>query len=196
MDKDYFLFDFQFIIKKLKEKHKENEEFNKMIEGINDNSIIENMDFYKDYLSRFDVEQLFKGFCLTAIEETDATKDDLLLLFRLIAGSFSSSYDILYDKTSNSVDFSITVESGEQSITKSIAELFSFQIQKLFEIYVDEMINLCITYFEEDELEEFETERRMRLVDFDVKIQQVRKQVQNQQDSKKILSDLDELLNS
>lgn len=57
MDKKYEMFDFQSIITQLKEKHDGEEKFKKFIEGLNDNSTIEDMPFYKDYLSKFEVER-------------------------------------------------------------------------------------------------------------------------------------------
>ena len=123
MDKKYEMFDFQSIITQLKEKHDGEEKFKKFIEGLNDNSTIEDMPFYKDYLSKFEVERAFDDFNLTDVEDVLLSKDDLFMLFRLIVASFSSSYDILYDKQSKTIDLSISVKSSEQFITKKISEL-------------------------------------------------------------------------
>ena len=192
MNKEYTLFDFQGIIAELKEKHNENAKFDRLLEGFNEDSVVEDMPFYEEYLSKFDVEQAFDGYQLVAEAEDLASRDDLYLLFRLIVASLSSSYDILYDKPSNSIDFSVTVTSGEQTITKRVAELWSFQIVRMFEIYLDELVEFSIGDFNPAEIEGLDTERKMRLMVFEKKVRQIR----NLQDSDEVLSDLDDLLNS
>lgn len=192
MDKQYELFNFQGIIAELKENHDGEENWEKFIEGMDEDSVIEDMPFYKDYLSKFDVERPFDGYNLAALEEEKLSKDDLFLLFRLIISSFSSSYEILYDKESNSIDFAISVKAGEQTITKTISELWAFQIIRMFEIYVNEQINLSIEDYDPDEMEEFEDQRKLRLMVFEKNLRRLR----DQKDSGEILSDLDDLLNS
>lgn len=204
MDKKYTLFDYQIIIAALKEKHNEeknskkdenivdDEIFEELMDSIDEDSIIEDSPFYQDYLSLFDTEQAFADYNLDAEEETMATKDDLFLLFKLIAASISSSYNILYDKSSNSIDFSITVKIGEQSITRSVSELFSYQIESLFLNYIGEQVNLYVCNKDPDYTQEIETEQKMRLMIFEKKM----RQLQDLQDTQGILSDLDDLLNS
>lgn len=193
MDKKYELFNFFDIIEGLKEKHNGEETFEKFIEDFDENSTIEDMPFYKHYVSKFDVERAFEGFNLSATEMEILSKDDLFLLFRLILASFSSSYDILYDKQSHSIDLSISVTHGERSVTKTISELWSFQIIRLFEIYVNEQLDLgFIEDDDQEEAEQLKEERKKRLMVFEKKM----RQVHNQQESDRILEDLDELLNS
>lgn len=193
MDKKYELFNFFDIIEGLKEKHNGEETFEKFIEDFDENSTIEDMPFYKHYVSKFDVERAFEGFNLSATEMEILSKDDLFLLFRLILASFSSSYDILYDKQSHSIDLSISVTHGERSVTKTVSELWSFQIIRLFEIYVNEQIDLGFVEDDyQEEAEQLKEERKKRLMVFEKKM----RQVHNQQESDRILEDLDELLNS
>lgn len=192
MDKKYEMFDFQSIITQLKEKHDGEEKFKKFIEGLNDNSTIEDMPFYKDYLSKFEVERAFDDFNLTDVEDVLLSKDDLFMLFRLIVASFSSSYDILYDKQSKTIDLSISVKSSEQFITKKISELWSFQIMKMFDIYVNEQIELSIEDYDPEELEEFKDQRKIRLMIFEKKV----RQIHDLQGTDETLAELDDLLNS
>lgn len=192
MDKKYEMFDFQSIITQLKEKHDGEEKFKKFIEGLNDNSTIEDMPFYKDYLSKFEVERAFDDFNLTDVEDVLLSKDDLFMLFRLIVASFSSSYDILYDKQSKTIDLSISVKSSEQFITKKISELWSFQIMKMFDIYVNEQIELSIEDYDPEELEEFKDQRKIRLMIFEKKV----RQIHDLQGTDETLAKLDDLLNS
>lgn len=192
MDKKYEMFDFQSIITQLKEKHDGEEKFKKFIEGLNDNSTIEDMPFYKEYLSKFEVERAFDDFNLTDVEDVLLSKDDLFMLFRLIVASFSSSYDILYDKQSKTIDLSISVKSSEQFITKKISELWSFQIMKMFDIYVNEQIELSIEDYDPEELEEFKDQRKIRLMIFEKKV----RQIHDLQGTDETLAKLDDLLNS
>ena len=192
MDKDYEMFNFQNIIADLKEKHDGEEKFEKFIEGFDENSVIEDMPFYKDYVSKFDVERAFDGFNLTAVENELLTKDDMFLLSRLILASFSSSYDILYDKQSNSIDFSVSVTSGEQSITKKISEIWSFQIMRLFDIYVNEQIELSIEDYDSEELEDLKEQQKIRLMVFEKKV----RQIHDLKGTDETLAELDDLLNS
>ena len=192
MDKKYEMFNFKNIIADLKEKHEGEEKFEKFIEGFDENSVIEDMPFYKDYVSKFDVERAFDGFNLTAVENELLTKDDMFLLSRLILASFSSSYDILYDKQSNSIDFSVSVTSGEQSITKKISEIWSFQIMRLFDIYINEQIEISIEDYDSEELEDLKEQQKIRLMVFEKKV----RQIHDLQETGKILADLDDLLNS
>lgn len=192
MDKKYELFDFQSIITQLKEKHDGEEKFKKFIEGLNENSTIEDMPFYKEYLSKFEVERAFDDFNLTDVEDVLLSKDDLFMLFRLIVASFSSSYDILYDKQSKTIDLSISVKSSEQFITKKISELWSFQIMKMFDIYVNEQIELSIEDYDPEELEDFKDQRKIRLMIFEKKV----RQIHDLQGTDDTLAELDDLLNS
>ena len=192
MDKKYEMFNFKNIIADLKEKHDGEEKFEKFIEGFDENSVIEDMPFYKDYVSKFDVERAFDGFNLTAVENELLTKDDMFLLSRLILASFSSSYDILYDKQSNSIDFSVSVTSGEQSITKKISEIWSFQIMRLFDIYVNEQIELSIEDYDSEELEDLKEQQKIRLMVFEKKV----RKIHDLKGTDETLAELDDLLNS
>lgn len=192
MDKKYEMFDFQSIITQLKEKHDGEEKFKKFIEGLNEHSTIEDTTFYKEYLSKFEVERAFDDFNLTDVEDVLLSKDDLFMLFRLIVASFSSSYDILYDKQSKTIDLSISVKSSEQFITKKISELWSFQIMKMFDIYVNEQIELSIEDYDPEELEEFKDQRKIRLMIFKKKV----RQIHDLQGTDETLAELDDLLNS
>lgn len=196
MGKNYIYFDFQDILAQQKEKHAGKEQFDKLMESVDENTIIEDMPFYKNYLSRFEVEKAFDGMSLAAEEKNQLSQKELYLLFRMVFASFSSTYEILYDKPTNSVDISISVKSGDQKITKSVAELWSFQIIRLFEIYMNELFEFSICDFDAEEIESFEAEQKVRLMIFEKKVRKIRQQICDLQESDEILSDLDDLLNS
>lgn len=84
----------------------------------------------------------------------DEIKDDFdwNMLIQLVAASFSS--DGVFDMQSGKdlPDFVISVQSGDQVVVKKVSELWGFQILRLFEIYIEEQMNLQIL-IEEDEKE-------------------------------------------
>jgi hypothetical protein len=58
----------------------------------------------------------------------------------------------------------IAVKSGDQSVVKTISELWSFQILRLYEIYIEEQMNLhALRKEEESEKEAIDGERDSRL---------------------------------
>ena len=196
MDKNYFLFDFQWILKNVMNRPGDEDKklrFKKVLEGIDQDAVVEDLPFYKTYLSRFDVEWALDGYKLAAEDgESVATRDDLLMLYRFVAASFSSSYDFVYDEETNSVELQITVKSGDTILTKTIAELYSIQIVRLFEIYLNEQIDLFSLQCEEDEDSEYtESEQKQNVMLFEKKVRQLR----DLQGSKEIRADLDDLLN-
>jgi len=91
---------------------------------------------------------------------------DRALLQQLVLWSFSSDYELKNEsKDKESLpELYIAVKSGDQSVVKKVSELRSFQVQRLYEIYVEEQLNLQILK-EEDENENnaIEQERTMRL---------------------------------
>ena len=190
MDNNYYLFDFQNILAQQKEKHTGEEKFDRLMESADENSVIEDMPFYKDYLSQFDVVQAFDGFNLTAEKESLLSRDDLYLMFKLVFASFSSTYKIIYDKPSNAVDLSITVESDEKSITRNIADLNSSQIKRLFEIYVNELFDFSTEDFDSDEIESIEAHRKERLTAFKSNVRELR----HQRRKKRLFFDMDNVL--
>ena len=196
MKKDYILFNFQHILAQQKEKHDGNEQFEKLMKGIDEMSVVEDLPFYKDYLARFDVEKAFDGINLAAEDKIQLSRDELYLLFRLIFASFSSTYEILYDKPTNSVDVSISVKYSEEMITKKVAGLWTFQIDRMFEIYMNELFELNIYEYDAEEQEDFETEQKVRLMIFEKKVRKMNQQIRDLQEADEILSDLDDLLKS
>ena len=189
MDKDYFIVLFQSILAQQMEEHAGEEKFDWLMEGVNENSVIEDMPFYKNYLSLFDVEQAFKGFNLSA-EKKSLSRDDLYLLFRLVSASFSTTYIILYDKPSNTVDFSITVESDEKSITRNIVDLDSSQIKRLYKSYVNEQFDFSTGEFESDDLESIQARQKERLAAFERNV----RELHEQRGKKRLFFDMDNVL--
>lgn len=180
--KHYFLFNYQAIVEEVREKQQQEQEDDttpiKILDKISPTSDIEDLPFYHDYLSRFDVESVFADYHLAAEDGNSvATRDDLLMLFRFVVASLSSSYEIVYDEESNSVDLAITVQSEGVSLTKSIKELYSIQVIRLFEIYLNEQIELYALECDlEEDTEEANEDKRIQERLFKQKVQELRAQ--------------------
>lgn len=99
---------------------------------------------YKDYLVKFP-----SALFLTPDELGDDFDRDLLQ--KLVVGSFSSDYELKLDAEKGGNELYIAVKSGDQSVIKTVSELWSFQMLRLYEIYVEEQMNLQILKKEEEE---------------------------------------------
>ena len=115
--------------------------------------------FYRNYLSMFD-------FPFRVNIPEDLEEDfDWDLLYRLIAGSYSSEMRLeinpkwLDNPTDEIlVDIYIKVKHGNTEIEKTLDELWSFQILRLYEIYIEEQMNILVAVYDDDNDDYFEIE--------------------------------------
>jgi hypothetical protein len=148
------LFDYNEFIEELKENDDKKEIVEKYSKyyGPQEKVSIYETAFYKDYLSKFDIP-----FQLVVPEDIEE-EFDWDLLTRLVVGSFSSNYDLLLDENSQQsppkVHLYIAVSRDETHVTKELSELWSFQVLRLFEIYIEEQMNLFSLKKENDEIDE------------------------------------------
>lgn len=194
---DSYLFNFQGIVSDLRDKVREDEEKGKdlkpMLDAITEDTELEDLPIYKEYLSIFDVEQDLGSLRMHYPSEMEDCKAEFMTLLRFVVASFSSSYELEYDKETDSVDLLITVVGGDQKITKKLYDLWSFQISRLFEIYLEEMLNLeALRHLSEGERKSIDEERKMRFMVYQKKVRQLK----NKKESGDIMSDLDDLLRS
>ena len=116
--------------------------------------------WYTEYLSKFPYVPF-----ITPDELWDDF--DWALLEKLVTWSFSSDYELKLDKDTQKNELYIAVKSWDQSVVKTVSELWSFQMSRLYEIYVEEQMNLQILRKEnaEDEqsVQAIDSEREMRL---------------------------------
>jgi len=111
---------------------------------------------YRDYLSTFSPRK----YLVPDELQNDFDRD---LLQQLVLWSFSSDYELKAAEWQEIPELYIAVKSWDQSIVKKVSELRSFQIQRLYEIYVEEQINLeILRQWSEDEKKAIEQERIMR----------------------------------
>ena len=154
------LFDFPAFIEELREKEDKKEiveKYEKYFGKIQWD--IKDQIWYKDYLSKFP----FQSYLTPEDLEDDFDWD---ILQKLVIGSFSSDYELKQDDKNKDWELYIAVKSWDQSIVKTVSELWSFQILRLYEIYIEEQMNLQILMNEEDEDNEKEaliSERQVRL---------------------------------
>lgn len=193
---DSYLFDFQDVINNIRDKVKEDEEKEKdlkpLLDAITEDTELEDLRLYKEYLSLFEVEKDLGDLELNYPPEMEDCKTDFKTLLRFVAASFSSNYNLEYDTEANSVELEIAVESGEKQITKKLHELWSFQICSLFTIYLEEMLNLdALRHDSEFEKSAIDEERKVRLMIYQKKVRQLK----NKKESGDIISDMEDLLN-
>lgn len=152
------LFDFPSFIQELREKEDKKEIVEKY-ENIfwEIKWDIKDQIWYTDYLSRFP----FQSYITPEDLEDDFDWD---ILQKLVTGSFSSDYELKQQDKNSWWELYIAVKSWDQSIVKTVSELWSFQILRLYEIYIEEQMNLQILMSEEEEEKEaLISEREVRL---------------------------------
>ena len=152
------LFDFPSFIQELREKEDKKEIVEKY-ENIfwEIKWDIKDQIWYTDYLSKFP----FQSYITPEDLEDDFDWD---ILQKLVTGSFSSDYELKQQDKNSWWELYIAVKSWDQSIVKTVSELWSFQILRLYEIYIEEQMNLQILMSEEEEEKEaLISEREVRL---------------------------------
>lgn len=152
------LFDFQAFIEELREKPEKKqivEKYEQHVWSIQWD--IKDQEWYVEYLSKF---------APVSYHVPEELKEDFDwdLLQQLVLGSFSSDYEIKREEEGQEKELYIAVKSGEQSVVKTVSELRSFQILRLYEIYIEEQMNLhALRKEEENEQVAIDGERESRL---------------------------------
>ena len=132
---------------------------------------VEELPLYKDYLVHFDTKDI-KLFA----PENSTDIYDLDLLLRLVVSSFSSSWKFEFVEDSDAMRLWIKVCTADKSVDKYLDMLLNFQIARMYEIYIEEQINLEIMKFE-DEREAYivESQREDQLKKYDAQLSRYRK---------------------
>ncbi|MBO4488110.1 MAG: hypothetical protein J5741_00440 [Bacteroidales bacterium] len=107
-----------------------------------DNTTIEDFPIYRDYLSQFSLTPTLEGKHFPSADDS-LSETDYDLLFKLICGSFSSSYDLTCNEQQNTLEITLHVQTDKGTISKRISELEKSQIQDLFVIFLDEQLWLA-----------------------------------------------------
>ncbi|MCX6822534.1 MAG: hypothetical protein NTX91_00865 [candidate division SR1 bacterium] len=152
------LFDFQAFIEELREKAEKKqivEKYETLFGPITGDT--KDQIWYTEYLSKFEPMPY-------AVPEELKNDFDRGLLQQLVTGSFSSDYELKKEESKKDKELYIAVKSGEQSVVKTVSELRSFQILRLYEIYIEEQMNLhSLKAEDENEKNAIEQEREMRI---------------------------------
>ena len=101
-------------------------------------------EWYKNYLANFE-------YVPYHTPEEMAEDFDRNLLQKLILGSMSTNYELENNPETNIPDLLITISDENQSITKNLADLWSFQILRLYEIYVEDHMSTQTMFAEEQQ---------------------------------------------
>ena len=120
---------------------------------------IKDQQWFKEYVINF-------GSVVYRVPEELTEEFDRKLLLQLVGASFSSEclLEKDHENPESGRDLTISVKSGDQSITKRVGELRSFQLIRLYEIYIEEEMNLQILLKEEEaEAEAIVSQRHLRL---------------------------------
>lgn len=145
---------------------------------------------YKNYLSKFDLQYL--DLLLPEYIDEDFDRE---LLVRLVISSFSSDYSLDFDKETNKMIFVINVSSWEKSIIKSIHELWAFQISRMFEIYIEEQLNLeILSYEEEKEKDVILTQRNNKLEKWNLVVENIKSKKLSEYEENEKQKKLDSLM--
>ncbi len=152
------LFDFQAFIDELREKPEKKqivEKYESVIGAIDGD--IKDQERYEEYVSKFSVipfnlpEELKEDF-------------DRELLQQLVVSSFSSDYELKKEEGKEEKELYIAVKSWDQSVVKTVSELRSFQILRLYEIYIEEQMNLhALKKEDESEQAAIDNEREAKI---------------------------------
>ena len=156
------LFDFPAFIEELREKEDKKEiveKYERLFWKIQWD--IKDQIWYTDYLSKFPSQSF-----LTPEDLDDDFDWDILE--KLVVGSFSSDYELKQEDKDGDWELYIAVKSWDQSIVKTVSELWSFQILRLYEIYIEEQMNLQILMNEEDE--DWESEKEALISEREVRL--------------------------
>lgn len=175
------LFDFKLFVDELRnnsEKREIIEKYEEKVESLNGIEDVRDTLFYKEYLSQYNMHKDL-NFVLKVPEELYHDYDwDLLL--RLTLASFSSSYSLSLTEQWKQMPvyeieimLQIIVEDGPEKVTKKLDELWSSQILRLFEIYVEEQMNLAILKEEDEDFEAIESERQVYMKNFNGQINDI-----------------------
>jgi len=141
------LFDFTAFIEELRQKQDKKEiveKYEKLFGPVEWQIVDQNR--YKEYVQDFDTIDY-------AIPKGLVKDYDRELLQQLVVSSFSSDYELKVNtekKEWNSKELFIAVSKWDQSVVKTVSELRSFQVLRLYEIYVEEQMNLYALKHEDE----------------------------------------------
>jgi hypothetical protein len=113
----------------------------------------------------------------------------------LVASSFSSDGLVENVEDKDHPEFIISVQSGDQVVVKRVSELRGFQILRLYEIYIEEQMNLQVLIAEDEkEKEAIEAQRDSRMHRRNIVLDNMDKETLTKQDKAEREGKLDDLM--
>jgi len=183
------LFDFQAFIEELREKPEKKqivEKYETLFGPVQGD--VKDQIWYTEYLSKFEP---------LPYETPEELKNDFDrdMLEQLVIGSFSSDYELKKEENKKEKELYIAVKSWDQSVVKTVSELRSFQILRLYEIYIEEQMNLhALKAEDENEKNTIDQEREMRLKRWDAVRQTIDKDELSQKTKKEQAGKMEDLM--
>ena len=186
------MFDFKEFIENLKDSDEKKdivEKYEKLVEPLPEK--FEDTIIYKDYLSKFNVDNLDLLYPEYIDEEFDWD-----LLIRLVISSFSSSYVLDTDEETWKLELVINVSAGDKRIAKKLSELWGFQIARMYEIYIEEQMNLEILAHEDEKEKDIVlTQRTSNLDKWKLVLDNIQVKKLKEEDEKEKKNKIDDLMN-
>ena len=154
--------------------------------AISEDSNIEDMPFYKDYLSKFDTEKELDGMELKWDKSDLVNYKDYDLLQRLVLGSIYVDYKLDFDKEDQTYTLTIVTE----SVSRPLNTLMFVEFGQLFRIFIDEMLVMEIAKHDEESggSQWVEEQRQIRLKYFERKAEQLRNAIRGIETNSTVLS--------
>lgn len=186
------MFNFKNFIETLQDSEEKKDiidKYEKLVEVVPEK--FEDTIIYKDYLSKFyiwDLKLLYPEY----IDK----EFDWDLLIRLVISSFSSSYAIDYDEETWKSELIINVSAGDKHIAKKLSELWGFQIARMYEIYIEEQMNLEILAHEDEKEKDIVLSQRSSNLDkWKLVLDNMQAQKLKEKEEKEKKNKLDDLMN-
>ena len=180
MQSTYKLFDFQQFIRNLRlpyHQGKPKDTVLKLLDSVTDDMTIEDLEFYKEYLSKFDIGKAIEGYELVTNPESMATKDDYLMLLRFICASFATTdFVVSFDEEHHTVEFTIKVGTEERGFVKKLQEFQYLHILRMLEQYLLEQFKMeALRIYSDVDMVPVELKRCMTVAYFETKMEKSRK---------------------
>lgn len=167
------------------------------LNDIPDNITVEELPVYQDYLSKFTLSPFFRDKPLLTKSEVMLSKADGDFLLKLVCGSLASTYNIAYNEEKGGIELVVHVDMDDGPRTGMIEDLWQFQIDDFFEIYLHEQLSIEFGIKNNLDKDFLEEGRGIRLVVFEQKMRALEEKYrQAQADNEDIDAELDELLES
>ena len=182
------MFDFQKFIEDLKNNPDKKEVVQKYEEAFGPIEWdVKDQLWYQEYVGKFEARPY---------KVPSSVKDefDWDLLLQLVMASFSSDGILEFGEWEELPDLVISVQTGDKTIIKKVSELWGFQIKRLYEIYIEEQMNLHILTKDEKEAPIVESQRQSRLQRWQTILDKLESQKAQQEYEQQKTKKLDDLM--